>query len=308
MKKKIFIGGSSEELGTAEIVKAILEKDFDVTIWNDTLWEKEVFKLNNNFLTDLLKAPLKFDFGILIGTPDDKTEKRGENVLSARDNILFELGLFIGKLGLNKCAFLVDDRVEIPSDFGGIYLAKFNNGNLATTVERISTLFLNSPASTINFFPSSTLAFGYFENFVKPLCLGYLSTGVFKVDGKDYRDCKFRIMLPTKLSEDVNLQYQKIKIAIGTEEKQIESIGRTRTYSIDVKSFENGNLEILDFPTTLTGINYAIRELLPEDYKEYGEDYKMILNREVENFAATLKSLIDKNDFGEFVKIEFLSN
>ena len=308
MKKKIFIGSSSEELGTAEIVKNILDKNFDVTIWNDTLWEKEVFKLNNNFLTDLLKAPLKFDFGILIGTPDDKTIKRGTNVFSARDNILFELGLFIGRLGLNKCAFLVDEKVEIPTDFGGIYLSKFNSGNLAKTVERISNIFLKSSASTINFFPSSTLAFGYFENFVKPLCMGYFSTGTFKVDGIDYKDCKFRIMLPIKLSEDVNLQYQKIKHSIGTEEKQIESVGRTRTYSIDVKSFVNGKLEILDFPTTLTGINYSIRELLPEEYKHYGDEYKMILNREVENFAATLRDLIEKNDFGEFVKIELLSS
>lgn len=307
MKKKIFIGSSSEELGTAEIVKSILEKDFDVTIWNDVLWEKEVFKLNNNFLSDLLKAPLKFDFGILIGTPDDESVKRGKEVLTARDNILFELGLFIGRLGLEKCAFLVDEKVEIPSDFGGIYLSKFNNGNLAKTVERISKMFLNSSVSTINFFPSSTLAFGYFENFVKPLCLGYFKTSTFKVDGKEYKDCKFRIILPSKLSEDVNLQYQRIKNEIGAEEKQIESVGRTRTYSVDVKSFANGELIMLDFPTTLTGINYSIKELLPEDYKTYGDDYKMILNREVENFATTLRNLIDKNDFGEFVKIEFLN-
>lgn len=306
MKKRIFIGSSSEELGTAEIVKAILEKDFDVTIWNDTIWEKEVFKLNNNFLADLLKAPLKFDFGILIGSPDDETKKRGKTVLSARDNILFELGLFIGRLGLNRCAFLVNDQVEIPSDFGGIYLSKFNGSNLANTIKRISKMFLESSPSEINFFPSSTLAFGYFENFVKPLCLGYFSTGSFKINGTAYRDCKFRIMLPEKLSEDVNLQYQKIKHSMGAEEKQIESLGRTRTYNIDVKSFENGKLEILDFPTTLTGINYSIKELLPEEYKKYGEDYKIILNREVQNFSSTLTDLINKNDFQEFAKIEFL--
>jgi hypothetical protein len=257
---------------------------------------------------DLLKAPLKFDFGILIGTPDDKTVKRGAEVLTARDNILFELGLFIGRLGLDKCAFLVDEKVEIPSDFGGMYLSKFNNGNIVKTVERISSVFLKSSASTINFFPSSTLAFGYFENFVKPLCLGYFSTGTFKVDGKEYKDCKFRIMLPTKLSEDVNLQYQKIKHSIGAEEKQIESVGRTRTYSVDIKSFTDGKLEILDFPTTLTGINYSIRELLPDEYKRYGDDYKMILNREVENFATTLIDLINKNGFEQFAKIETLSS
>ena len=308
MKKRIFIGGSSEELGTAEIVKAILEKDFDVTIWNDNLWEKEVFKLNHNFLADLLKAPLKFDFGILIGTPDDKTEKRGNNVLSARDNILFELGLFIGRIGLEKCAFLVDEKVEIPSDFGGIYLSKFNNGNLAKTVARISESFKNSSPSTINFFPSSTLAFGYFENFVKPLCVGYLSTGFFKIDKVEYTDCKFRIMLPVRLTEDVNLQYQKIKNNVGAVEKQIECVGRTRTYSVDVQQFEEGKLEILDFPTTLTGINYSIKELLPEEYKRFGDDYKMILNREVNNFSTTLDGLIRKNGFEDFAKIELLDS
>src|SRR5690554_8158172 len=98
MKKKVFIGSSSEEIETAKIVQKLLENDFEVVIWNENLWDKSVFKLNSNFLHDLLKAPLKFDFGILIGSPDDKVEVRGKEYLQARDNILFELGLFIGKI------------------------------------------------------------------------------------------------------------------------------------------------------------------------------------------------------------------
>ncbi|QYS86105.1 nucleotide-binding protein [Flavobacterium oreochromis] len=105
MKKKLFIGSSSEEIETAKTVQKLLENDFDVVIWNENLWDKSVFKLNNNFLHDLLKAPLKFDFGILIGSPDDKVEVRGKEYLQARDNILFELGLFIGRLGLKRCSF-----------------------------------------------------------------------------------------------------------------------------------------------------------------------------------------------------------
>ena len=71
-KKRIFIGSSSEELSLAESAKKILEPEFEVTIWNDTVWETAVFKINNNFLHDLLKATLQYDFGILLGTPDDK--------------------------------------------------------------------------------------------------------------------------------------------------------------------------------------------------------------------------------------------
>lgn len=71
-KKKLFIESSSEELKIAEIVKNYLNDDFDTTIWNENIWDTSVFKLNQNFLSDLLNASLQFDFGILIGTADDK--------------------------------------------------------------------------------------------------------------------------------------------------------------------------------------------------------------------------------------------
>ena len=49
-KKRIFIGSSSEELSLAESAKKILEPEFEVTIWNDNVWDTAVFKINNNFL------------------------------------------------------------------------------------------------------------------------------------------------------------------------------------------------------------------------------------------------------------------
>ncbi|MFL0125826.1 nucleotide-binding protein, partial [Tenacibaculum maritimum] len=167
MRKRVFIGSSSEELGTAKIVKEILDKDFDVVIWNESVWDKSVFKLNQNFLTDLLSATLKFDYGILIGSPDDKVEVRGKEYLQARDNVLFELGLFIGRLGIDKCAFLVSDDVKIPTDFGGIKLSMYNKTNLLDKIKEIQELFLKSTHIDLNFFPSSVLASTYFENFIK---------------------------------------------------------------------------------------------------------------------------------------------
>ena len=161
MKQRIFIGSSSEELGTANIVKGLLEHDFEVVIWNENMWDKSVFKLNNNFLHDLLKAPLKFDFGILIGTPDDKVESRGKELLQARDNIMFELGLFIGRLGIDKCAYLVEKSVKDMSDLNGIFLSKFDSTNLAEKVVEIKEFFLLSSSNKFNFFPSNTLAYGY---------------------------------------------------------------------------------------------------------------------------------------------------
>lgn len=81
IKKKLFIGSSSEELKIAKAVKSLLEDNFDVTIWDENVWDTSVFKLNQNFLSNLLKASLQFDFGILIGTTDDKVVVREKEVL-----------------------------------------------------------------------------------------------------------------------------------------------------------------------------------------------------------------------------------
>lgn len=303
MKKRIFIGSSSEELITANIVKKKLEKDFEVILWNEKLWDKSVFKLNNNFLHDLLKAPLKFDFGILIGTPDDKVEVRGKEYLQARDNILFELGLFIGRLGIDKCAFLVDESVKDLTDLGGIYLSKFNSKNLLEKVEGIKQQFINSNIDKFNFFPSNTLAYGYFENFVKSICYQFINDGKFIIEGKDFENCKFEIIIPKNLNEDVNLQNQRIKNKIGVKQIQIDYFGRPRPFFVNSKSLETNELLILDFPTTLTGINFAIQKLLPDEYKNFGIEYETILNRELDRFEFTLKNLIKKNDFESFINI-----
>ncbi|AQY21025.1 nucleotide-binding protein [Riemerella anatipestifer] len=147
-KKRIFIGSSSEELDLASAAKSILEleKEFEVTIWNEDVWEKAVFRLNNSYLNDLIRATLQFDFGILIGTKDDKVVYRGNEELQPRDNILFELGLFIGRLGLNNCAFLIDKDIKLLSDIKGISLARFNrddSSSFTKAITQVKDLFKN---------------------------------------------------------------------------------------------------------------------------------------------------------------------
>lgn len=303
MKKRLFIGSSSEELETAKTVQKLLENDFEVVIWNENLWDKSVFKLNNNFLHDLLKAPLKFDFGILIGSPDDKVEVRGKEYLQARDNILFELGLFIGRLGIQRCAFLVHEDVKELSDLSGIFISKFNYKNLNNKVDEIKRAFLSVEPDTFNFFPSNTLAFGYFENFIKAICSKIVRDGNIEIDGKKYPDCSFEIIIPNKIDDDINLQFDNIKNKIGVKETVISCSGRDRKFQVNVEKLNSGEIKILDFPTTLTGINYAIRELLSEEYKINGVEYQNILNRELDKFVHTLENLIRRNSFESFVKI-----
>jgi predicted nucleotide-binding protein len=54
-------------------------------------------------------------------TPDDEGGLSGEPPRKrARQNVVFELGFFIGKLGAARVAPLVKGDVEKPSDFDGV--------------------------------------------------------------------------------------------------------------------------------------------------------------------------------------------
>jgi predicted nucleotide-binding protein len=67
------------------------------------------------------------DFAVVLLTPDDiGGSKGGPQQPRARQNVILELGYFIGKLGRkNVCAIKVGD-LEIPSDFIGVVWTPFD--------------------------------------------------------------------------------------------------------------------------------------------------------------------------------------
>lgn len=70
-------------------------------------------------------------FAVILLTADD-TGGEGkvppDNFQSrARQNVIFELGYFIGKLGRDKVCALYEDRVELPSDMHGILYVKYDS-------------------------------------------------------------------------------------------------------------------------------------------------------------------------------------
>jgi hypothetical protein len=132
-KPRIFIGSSSEGLAVANEVQALLQYEFEVEIWN----QGTIFGLGAATLEGLEAAVLSYDFGIFIFTPDDETHVRGHVKQVARDNVVFELGLFIGKL-TRKRAFVIQPRngITLPSDLAGITTASYDSrhSNLAAAV------------------------------------------------------------------------------------------------------------------------------------------------------------------------------
>ena len=60
------------------------------------MWHQGVFDLSSGTLESLVAAIDDYDFATLVLTPDDLLEKRDVTGRCPRDNVLFELGLFMG--------------------------------------------------------------------------------------------------------------------------------------------------------------------------------------------------------------------
>src|SRR5687767_9631183 len=101
-KPKVFIGSSVEKLHLAHLIQTALQYDTQ-----PTAWDQGVFNLGSNTLDSLIKELNKSDFGVFIFSPEDILRIRDQQYLSVRDNVIFELGLFIGRLGKEKTYFVV---------------------------------------------------------------------------------------------------------------------------------------------------------------------------------------------------------
>lgn len=142
-RPSVFVGSSSEGLKIAKAVQVLLDQTCEVE-----LWTQGVFGLTQGTLESLLMAVSRFDFSILVLTADDLSVSRGQEKNVARDNVLFELGLFMGALGRDR-TFMLFDRSNppaLPSDLAGITATTFephSSGNLEAALGAPSTRILN---------------------------------------------------------------------------------------------------------------------------------------------------------------------
>lgn len=101
-----------------EIVRRFLERvtDRNVVVLADQA------NRGQDILGKLLSQAQQAVFAVVLLTADDDGGKYGARTSSprARQNVVFELGLFIGLLGRDRVAALNDPSIEIPTDFSGV--------------------------------------------------------------------------------------------------------------------------------------------------------------------------------------------
>lgn len=133
-RPRVFIGSSVEGLPIAEAIEFDLQYFADVTIL-----DQGVFHLSQGTLASLTQAADTADFAILVLTADDVTTRRGQTYVTARDNVIFELGFFMGFLGPERTyvVYSRDNSPTLPSDLAGVTVATFAeraDGNMDAAV------------------------------------------------------------------------------------------------------------------------------------------------------------------------------
>ena len=138
----VFIGSSSEGHEIAEVIQQNLDSKCEVQIWS-----QDAFDLGSGTLENLVKRIDDYDFAILVMTPDDKITTRDKKAWAPRDNVIFELGLFMGRISPLR-TFIVHERdfpPKLPSDLNGITTARFSkpkSGNLRSSLGSVCTTII----------------------------------------------------------------------------------------------------------------------------------------------------------------------
>jgi CRP/FNR family cyclic AMP-dependent transcriptional regulator len=139
-KPLLFLGCSTESLEIAREIQLGLKHDnVEAMVWTDG-----VFGPSGVAVDALLNTVNESDFAVFVFSPDDKVVSRDDEYNAPRDNTVFELGLFMGKLERSR-TFIVKEQsadVKVPTDLLGITPLTYvyrGGGHLAAAIAPVCT-------------------------------------------------------------------------------------------------------------------------------------------------------------------------
>jgi predicted nucleotide-binding protein len=137
----VFVGSSSEALPFAKLLHAALP----LPAVESRIWQLDVFNPSNFPIEDLEAQAQQSDFAVLVTTADDVSTSRGKVKEAPRDNVIFELGLFMGASG-RKRTFVVQPKgveLKLPSDILGMTTLRYDVGE-AGYVQKVADELLKT--------------------------------------------------------------------------------------------------------------------------------------------------------------------
>jgi hypothetical protein len=299
MKIRIFIGSSGEGIEIARKVKTFIEKSINADC---ILWEKfGVFEYNKSTFEALLKGRLLYDYVILIATKDDLVRWRGIKVNAPRDNVIFELGLYLGALGEARTILLQEENVKLPSDLNGITLPRFSikKDNLEKKLNELAR-HINDTVKHNEFqiLPSTALAVGYFHSFLKHATAILIENkDSVKIKDTNHPCKKIKVIIPDTLSDDIGEKAKIFYDTHGIEISEIQNGKRPFKVQFAYEGSDPKNIIIIDVPFTLNTIRHCCTLLLKKSNIGISNSQQIIEQRELLNFKLTLENLVKQNDY-----------
>jgi hypothetical protein len=281
MKRKLFIGSSKEGQSIADSMKDQINKNCEDWLQAETWSDGNVFSLNNSALHSLVTASRKFDYGILVASKDDIRKSRGKQSIVPRDNVIFEMGMFLGSLGLTRAFLLVEKEASLPTDYNGITVSYFQRdvpGSLENAIDQIIKAISNTRHTfSLRPAPSAALAVGYFDNFIQPMALKRQKQNV---------DFKLTVIIPRNLKA-IQAEKAAYKNVVPSTEISVSGDGsRPLVFERD-----DSPADYWDIPTTLSTLGRLMDILLPSSEIGVDPDKQDWIDHELRHFAGTIEKL-----------------
>lgn len=312
-KQRVLVVSSTESLDVVDLmIENLTAGGFDVDSWS------QIFRPSTGYLETLVNAVGYYDGVIAVFAADDEATIRHRRVAVTRDNVIFEFGLFLGRLGPKRTFFLIEEGVELFSDWSGLTIASYGRGehwqhDVERACGRIRTALTESArARQFPRQPATALALEY-DNYLRRLfdaleecdTLTVLEPGV---RGGPWSASERRVddhyptvtvALPPSLSRLQDGAFQRatagyLRLALRDRRGTIEAFGREG---------EDGRIQLFDVPLLLRGLSHHLDETFTRDFLDQ-ERRAHVEAREIAAWREVLTELWPPLSRGPSVRFE----
>lgn len=303
----LVIFSSSKLISIAETIRDNLSHSrLEGVSFTVTPWTEGFFRSNEVPLNTFLKNLLCYDAAVVVLGADDLRQNTVDDIAVCvpRDNVVFELGACMARLGTQKTFIVVpaDPKVVLPSYFKGVYPLEYESRedrNLDAAVggacrairAQFERLDRNAYYSDL---PAQGLAFGYFQNFLRPTYQRLRTSQTpINADGDWLPDngfCISVVMPPAFWGRDrVGDEMTKRKL---TKLELHLLDGRDVSVYRGLRAKTTDRLEIFDIPTTLMTSQRVIDKV--DAFWGTGEKRfkEQLEKRELTNFCRAITDII----------------
>lgn len=319
MKPYVVIFSSSASYKIAEAVYTQLKEQFTVHPWKG-----EFFGENKTTpLWTFFKKLFHYDYAILVLSGDNimiDKKASGTEQWIPKDNVIFELGATMARLGPQKTIMLQPDEptIHLPGYFDDVkpHIFTYHNQEnstteqtIANTAEAVGNIKALLEKVTFETFhselPAQGLAFAYLYNFFFPV-LKTKTQQFLNIDGKELlwkpkSGITITIIIPDVImGRNKANDFFKDQKGLHKTSLKVED-GRDLGIYVLTRSNEDEPLHVVDIPTTLLTAENIInrieefwREKDNEKVKEMDSEFmQALIQREIVNFRRTLDNELE---------------